>query len=229
MPALPGLLDAATAQAETGAPLASWNEGPAKQAILDFVRATTASTSIPLCVPSTISKKSRIESFAIASRSPERNGLERLAVPQFGPRLDEVGDMFEAEDDLRIDRMLDPERAVLGQIRRCAPLAARNPCSTGRAASAPSTRRRFRPPEPVGDIICRATKSRSSIRWRRTSPKASIAVKILLDDPDPSKFPIGAEASAAIYTDGEKGAWAALRKISIRAHSWFNWLYPMPF
>ncbi len=22
---------------------------------------------------------------------------------------------------------------------------------------------------------------------------------------------------------------AALRKISLRAHSWFNWLYPMPF
>jgi hypothetical protein len=26
---------------------------------------------------------------------------------------------------------------------------------------------------------------------------------------------------------GERGAWAALRKISIRAHSWFNWLYPL--
>ena len=60
-------------------------------------------------------------------------------------------------------------------------------------------------------------------------PQGQYAVKILLDDPDPSKFPIGAQASAAIYTDGEKGAWAALRKISIRAHSWFNWLYPMPF
>ena len=23
--------------------------------------------------------------------------------------------------------------------------------------------------------------------------------------------------------------WAALRKISIRAHSWFNWLYPLNF
>jgi multidrug efflux pump subunit AcrA (membrane-fusion protein) len=45
------------------------------------------------------------------------------------------------------------------------------------------------------------------------------AVKILLDDPDRSKFPIGAQGSAAIYTGGEHGAWAALRKISIRAHS----------
>jgi multidrug resistance efflux pump len=55
------------------------------------------------------------------------------------------------------------------------------------------------------------------------------AVKILLDDLDQSKFPIGAQGSAAIYTGGEHGAWAALRKISIRAHSWFNWLYPINF
>ena len=53
------------------------------------------------------------------------------------------------------------------------------------------------------------------------------AVKIILDDPDQSKFPIGAQGAAAIYTGGERGAWAALRKISIRAHSWFNWLYPL--
>jgi hypothetical protein len=36
-------------------------------------------------------------------------------------------------------------------------------------------------------------------------------------------------SAAAIYTGGEHGAWAALRKISIRAHSWFNWLYPINF
>jgi len=53
------------------------------------------------------------------------------------------------------------------------------------------------------------------------------AVKILLDDPDQSKFPIGAQGLVAIYTGGEHGAWAALRKISIRAHSWFNWFYPL--
>jgi multidrug resistance efflux pump len=55
------------------------------------------------------------------------------------------------------------------------------------------------------------------------------AVKILLDDPDQLKFSIGAQGSTAIYTGGEYGAWAALRKISIRAHSWFNWLYPINF
>ncbi len=60
-------------------------------------------------------------------------------------------------------------------------------------------------------------------------PQGQYAVKIVLDDADVSKFPIGAQASAAIYTNGETGPWAALRKVSIRAHSWFNWLYPMPF
>jgi len=58
-------------------------------------------------------------------------------------------------------------------------------------------------------------------------PQGQYAVKILLDDPDQSKFPIGAQGSVAIYTS--PGAWAALRKISIRAHSWFNWLYPINF
>ena len=60
-------------------------------------------------------------------------------------------------------------------------------------------------------------------------PQGQFAVKILLDDPDQSKFHIGAQGIAAIYTTGEHGAWAALRKISIRAHSWANWLYPLNF
>jgi multidrug resistance efflux pump len=58
-------------------------------------------------------------------------------------------------------------------------------------------------------------------------PQGQYAVKIVMDHPDPAKFPIGAQGSAAIYTGGEHGAWAALRRISIRAHSWFNWLYPL--
>jgi multidrug resistance efflux pump len=60
-----------------------------------------------------------------------------------------------------------------------------------------------------------------------TVPQGQYAVKIVLDDPDQSKFPIGAQGAAAIYTGGERGAWAVLRKISIRAHSWFNWFYPL--
>jgi hypothetical protein len=34
LPALPRLLDASAAEAQTAAPLASWNDGPAKQTIL---------------------------------------------------------------------------------------------------------------------------------------------------------------------------------------------------
>ena len=55
------------------------------------------------------------------------------------------------------------------------------------------------------------------------------AVKILLDGDNQPDFPIGAQGTAAIYTSGEHGAWAALRKISIRTHSWLNWLYPINF
>jgi hypothetical protein len=46
---------------------------------------------------------------------------------------------------------------------------------------------------------------------------------------DQSNFTIGARGSAAIYTGGEYGGMGVLRKISIRAHSWFNWLYPINF
>jgi multidrug resistance efflux pump len=43
-------------------------------------------------------------------------------------------------------------------------------------------------------------------------PQGQYAVKIVLEDPDPLKFPIGAQGIAAIYTSGEHGAWAVLRK-----------------
>ena len=67
-------------------------------------------------------------------------------------------------------------------------------------------------------------------KFHETDPRIGqdqYAVKILLDGQDQSKFPIGAQGTAAIYTS--HGVWAVLRKISIRAHSWLNWLYPMPF
>jgi phosphoserine phosphatase len=41
LPALSGFLGATSVLAESAAPLASWNDGPAKQAILDFIRVTT--------------------------------------------------------------------------------------------------------------------------------------------------------------------------------------------
>lgn len=58
-------------------------------------------------------------------------------------------------------------------------------------------------------------------------PQGEFAVKIYLTDPSKVVLPIGAQAAAAIYTSG--GGFAALRKITIRIHTWFNWLYPMPF
>ena len=45
LPALPGLLNAGAVEAQPATPLASWNDGPAKQAILDFIRATTDPSS----------------------------------------------------------------------------------------------------------------------------------------------------------------------------------------
>jgi hypothetical protein len=46
LPALPAFLAAASrAAAEGVVPLASWNDGPAKQAILDFIHATTEASS----------------------------------------------------------------------------------------------------------------------------------------------------------------------------------------
>lgn len=61
------------------------------------------------------------------------------------------------------------------------------------------------------------------------APQNCYAVKIVFTESDQSKFPIGAEGAAAIYTTGMKGGWAAMRRISLRTHSWVNWLYPMPF
>ena len=58
-------------------------------------------------------------------------------------------------------------------------------------------------------------------------PQGEFAVKLYLDQPNKVGLPIGAQGAAAIYT--KYGAWAALRKIAIRAHTWINWLYPIPF
>ena len=60
-------------------------------------------------------------------------------------------------------------------------------------------------------------------------PQGQYAVKIVFDDPDQSKFTIGAQGAAAIYTGGMHGGWAAMRRIGIRSYSWLNWLYPIPF
>ena len=56
-------------------------------------------------------------------------------------------------------------------------------------------------------------------------PQGQFAVAIRLDDPDQSRFPIGTQGRAAIYTN--PASWfVILRKIGIRTYTWFNWLYP---
>jgi multidrug resistance efflux pump len=56
-------------------------------------------------------------------------------------------------------------------------------------------------------------------------PQGQFAVVIRLDDPDQRKFPIGTQGRAAIYTN-PKSKFVWLRKIGIRAYTWFNFLYP---
>ncbi|MGD8588468.1 MAG: efflux RND transporter periplasmic adaptor subunit [Chromatiales bacterium] len=56
-------------------------------------------------------------------------------------------------------------------------------------------------------------------------PQGQFAVAISLDGEDQSRFPIGTQGRATIYTNPSSG-FVVLRKIGIRAYSWFNWLYP---
>jgi multidrug resistance efflux pump len=56
-------------------------------------------------------------------------------------------------------------------------------------------------------------------------PQGQFAVAIRIDTDDPSRFPLGTQGRAAIYTNPDSG-FAVLRRIAIRTYSWFNWLYP---
>jgi multidrug resistance efflux pump len=57
--------------------------------------------------------------------------------------------------------------------------------------------------------------------------RGEFAVKISLAEADQAKLTIGTHGVAAIYTGG--GGFAALRRITIRSYTWFNWLYPLNF
>jgi multidrug resistance efflux pump len=59
-----------------------------------------------------------------------------------------------------------------------------------------------------------------------TVPRGRYAVRIALDEDDMSRFTIGAQGAAAVYTSD--GGFAGLRRIVIRLYSWVNWLYPLP-
>jgi multidrug resistance efflux pump len=60
-----------------------------------------------------------------------------------------------------------------------------------------------------------------------TPQQGQFAVQIDIDAAEMSPFPIGAQGMSAIYTGGS--GFAALRRIGIRADSWLNFLYPLPF
>ena len=107
LPALPAVLSgAAPAQAATpGDPLPSWNEGPAKDAILKFVRATTDSSS-----PDFVPPEERIASF-------DQDGtlwVEHPVYTQVVYCLDRVGPLVRRKPELK-DR--EPFRTVLSGDR----------------------------------------------------------------------------------------------------------------
>jgi multidrug resistance efflux pump len=56
-------------------------------------------------------------------------------------------------------------------------------------------------------------------------PQGQFAVAIHIDVEDQSRFPIGTQGRATIYTNPKSG-FVILRKIGIRGYSWFNWIYP---
>lgn len=56
-------------------------------------------------------------------------------------------------------------------------------------------------------------------------PQGQFAVAIRLDGKDQSKFPIGTQGRATIYTNPSSG-FVVLRRIGIRGYTWLNWLYP---
>jgi multidrug resistance efflux pump len=57
-------------------------------------------------------------------------------------------------------------------------------------------------------------------------PQGQFGVKIVFDDPDQTKFPIGGQGIAAIYT--EETSFAYLRRVAIRTKAWGYFLYPLP-
>jgi multidrug resistance efflux pump len=56
-------------------------------------------------------------------------------------------------------------------------------------------------------------------------PQGQFAVAIRLDGADQSKYPIGTQGRAAVYTNPQS-AFVVLRKIGIRGYTWLNFIYP---
>jgi phosphoglycolate phosphatase-like HAD superfamily hydrolase len=112
MPALPGLLDAAAAQAQsTTPPLPAWNDGPAKKAILDFVRATTDPSSKDFVPP-----EERIAEF-------DQDGtlwVEHPVYTQVVFCLERVPDLVKAKPELKnrqpFKTVLSGDREAIGKL-----------------------------------------------------------------------------------------------------------------
>src|SRR5438876_2781605 len=70
---------------------------------------------MPVSVAARIFMRSSIVSFSIAAVAVEhfKHGAERRDLGQFRLRLDQGRNLLQAIHHLRIDRMLDPQRAVL--------------------------------------------------------------------------------------------------------------------
>ena len=108
LPALPGLFGATIAEAQTAAadPLPSWNNRPAKQGILEFIRATTSDPSSATFVP----PEDRVAEF-------DQDGtlwVEHPVYTQFVYCLDRVGVLAKEKPELK-DR--EPFKTVLSGDR----------------------------------------------------------------------------------------------------------------
>jgi phosphoglycolate phosphatase-like HAD superfamily hydrolase len=107
LPVASGALFSTTAQAQVtpGAPLASWNDGPAKQAILDFVRATTDRGS-----PKFVPPEDRVATF-------DQDGTLWVEHPMYSQVvycLDRVPALAEQKPELK---KIEPFRTVLSGNR----------------------------------------------------------------------------------------------------------------
>jgi len=100
-PAIPALLGSTTAQAQAATPLASWNDGPAKRAILDFVRVTTDRVN-----PSFVPPEERVATF-------DQDGtlwVEQPIYSQVIYCLDRVPALVKAKPELAI---VEPFKTVM--------------------------------------------------------------------------------------------------------------------
>jgi phosphoglycolate phosphatase-like HAD superfamily hydrolase len=105
LPAIAGTIPATIAQAQSGGPLASWNDGAAKQAIIDFVHATTDQASSEFVPPD-----DRIATF-------DQDGtlwVEHPIYSQVMYCLDRVPDVVAAKPELK---KVEPFKTVLSGDR----------------------------------------------------------------------------------------------------------------